>query len=75
MELFYWREGDKEVDFIVRHGDSITAIEVKSGQKVIRRSGMDLFVNEFKPRHLLLVGEDGIPVVQFLKTPIVDFVS
>jgi len=30
IELFYWREGDNEVDFVLKHGDVITAIEVKS---------------------------------------------
>lgn len=33
MELFYWREDDKEVDFIVtRAGEPLLAIEVKSGR-------------------------------------------
>ena len=31
-ELFYWREDNHEVDFIVRAGRNITAIEVKSGR-------------------------------------------
>ncbi|EQD49877.1 ATPase, partial [mine drainage metagenome] len=30
-ELFYWREDNQEVDFIVRAGRKITAMEVKSG--------------------------------------------
>src|SRR5205807_8790309 len=31
-ELFYWREGSREVDFVVRVGRTLTAIEVKSGR-------------------------------------------
>jgi uncharacterized protein len=31
-ELFYWRESDREVDFVARAGRTLTAIEVKSGR-------------------------------------------
>ena len=75
IELFYWREGDNEVDFVLKCGDSITAIEVKSGPDSFRRSGIDLFVKEFKHKRVLLVGHQGIPVADFLKSPVTDFVG
>lgn len=75
IELFYWREGDKEVDFVLKNGNSITAIEVKSGQEGFSRSGIDLFMSEFKPNRVLLVGDQGIPVADFLKSPISDFIG
>ncbi|KKQ33028.1 MAG: hypothetical protein US49_C0003G0056 [candidate division TM6 bacterium GW2011_GWF2_37_49] len=75
IELFYWREGDSEVDFVLKRGDSITAIEVKSGPENFRRSGIDLFVREFKPSRVLLVGDQGIPVSDFLKSPITKFID
>jgi predicted AAA+ superfamily ATPase len=31
-ELFYWRESNREVDFVARAGRTLTAIEVKSGR-------------------------------------------
>ncbi len=31
-EVFYWREGNHEVDFVVKSGKSLVAIEVKSGR-------------------------------------------
>ncbi|QQR48699.1 ATP-binding protein [bacterium] len=74
IELFYWREGDKEVDFILKYGDSLTALEVKSGSETFNKSGIDLFVKEFKPTRVLLVGDQGIPVEKFLRAPITDFV-
>ncbi len=74
IELVYWREGDKEIDFILKHGDSLTALEVKSGSETFNKSGIDLFVKEFKPTRILLIGDQGIPVEQFLKAPITDFV-
>lgn len=70
VELFYWREGDKEVDYVLRHGKSITAIEVKSAKGNLLLSGMDIFAERFKPSKILLVGPEGIPIEEFLKTPI-----
>lgn len=75
IELFYWREGDKEVDFVLKRGENITAIEVKSGPEIFSRSGIDLFVKEFKPNRVLLVGERGISIEDFLKAPITDFIG
>lgn len=75
IELSYWRQGDKEVDFVLKKGDRVTAIEVKSGSEYFNRSGIDLFIKEFKPNRILLIGEQGITVEDFLKTPLVDFVS
>lgn len=75
IELFYWREGDKEVDFVLRHGDSITAIEVKSGKESINRTGIDTFVNKFKPDRVLLIGDQGIPIEKFFLTPLSSFIS
>lgn len=73
IELFYWREGDKEVDFVLKHGDSLIAIEVKSGKEAIRRTGIDLFIDKFAPSRVLLVGEEGIPLEKFLLTPLSQF--
>ncbi|MBT3394479.1 MAG: ATP-binding protein [Waddliaceae bacterium] len=74
IEVFYWREGDKEVDFVLKKGDRITAIEVKSGTKKMKESGMDKFVSAFRPDCVLLVGNNGIPVQDFLSSPISDFI-
>lgn len=68
MKLFYWREGDREVDFVLQLGDKLIAIEVKSGQKSIHHSGIDSFVKQFKPHRILLVGDRGIPLKTFLLT-------
>lgn len=66
--LFYWREGDKEVDFVVRSGNELIAIEVKSGRAKGVLSGMTAFGKAFVPQHKLLIGDDGIPVAEFLKS-------
>lgn len=69
MELFYWREGDREVDFVLQLGKKLIAIEVKSGRESIYHSGIDSFVKRFSPDRILLVGDQGIPLKTFLSTP------
>src|SRR6266566_1140285 len=64
-ELFYWREGNQEVDFVVRVGRTLTAIEVKSGRSRDTPPGLTAFAEAFKPARKLLVGGDGIPVEAF----------
>jgi len=70
IEIYYWREGDKEVDFVLKSGKKIVAIEVKSNDKKALLSGMEKFSNDFKPYKALLVGSNGILIEEFLKTPI-----
>lgn len=65
--LHYWREGDKEVDFVLQAKKKLIAIEVKSGAKGVS-SGMAAFSKAFVPQHKLLIGKDGIPVDKFLKS-------
>lgn len=74
IKLFYWREGDKEVDFVLQHGRNLSAIEVKSNNELLKKSGMDLFVKKFKPKKVLLVGEQGIPIIEFMSKPITNWV-
>lgn len=70
FELFYWREGDLEVDFILRKQDRLTAIEVKSGtiEDKLHR-GTEAFRVQFSPQRCLLVGSGGIPLEDFLSQP------
>lgn len=74
-ELSYWREGNEEVDFVVRAGRLLTAIEVKSGGAPKSLSGMATFAAEFKPQRRLLVGGDGIAIRDFLSRPVEHWVG
>lgn len=69
-EVFYWRERNHEVDFVVRVGRILTALEVKSSRARQVLPGMQAFNEAFKPDRLLLVGGDGIAVEDFLCQPI-----
>jgi predicted AAA+ superfamily ATPase len=74
-ELFYWRERNHEVDFVVKTGRSLTAIEVKSGRAPQAHPGMAAFAAAFKPRRSLLVGGDGIALEEFLERPVAHWVQ
>lgn len=69
-ELFYWRERNREVDFVLRAGKTVIAIEVKSARDVDTLPGLRIFSETFKPRSTLLVGGDGIPLEEFLGRPV-----
>jgi hypothetical protein len=69
-ELFYWREGNREVDFVVKYGRRITAIKVKSGRPRDAPRDMDVFAREFNPQRRLLIGSDGIQIEAFLSEPV-----
>ncbi len=67
IELFYWREASKEVDFVLKKGDRLVAVEVKSGRRRESLPGQAAFDKAFAPSVKLLVGSGGIPVDEFLQ--------
>jgi uncharacterized protein len=69
LELSYWSSRNREVDFVLSRGDTVIAIEVKSGRKKMSLSGMDAFSEEFAVRKKLLVGAHGIPLEDFFSIP------
>ncbi len=70
LELFYWAGANREVDFVLRAGKKLTAIEVKSGRRRDQLPGMEAFCREFPVTRKLLVGADGIPLEEFLAAPV-----
>jgi predicted AAA+ superfamily ATPase len=63
--LYYWRDGNDEVDFVLEKGDIAIGLEVKSGIKAAN-AGMSVFADKFHPAKVLLVGTGGIPYEEFL---------
>ncbi len=74
-EVFYWRDRNQEVDFVVRTGNRLIAIEVKSGRRRDTLPGIAAFSEAFHPHRTLLVGADGIPVEEFLSCPVEEWVA
>ena len=74
-QLFYWRDGNREVDFVTRAGRAVTAIEVKSGRRREARPGLAAFSETQGRVRTLLVGGDGIAVEEFLTRPVEHWVK
>lgn len=64
-KLYYWRENNNEVDFVIEQNKQCIAIEVKSGKRTTN-SGIPLFNTKFQPKHSFVVGSGGIPIEDFL---------
>jgi len=70
IKLFYWRESPYEVDFVLVRGQRIVSIEVKSTPHGDNAVGVSAFWERFHPeRHLLVGGQGGIPLEEFLQYP------
>lgn len=66
ISLFYWRERNDEVDFVIQYRSKVIGVEVKSSSGSGKK-GMDVFAGKFNPDKMLLIGQDGIPVEEFLQ--------
>ena len=75
LEVFYWRERNKEVDFVLSRNNVLVAIEVKSGVSKGNLPGMEAFGRIFKPKRKLLVGGDGILLERFLSHPVEEWLD
>lgn len=64
-KVYYWRDKNDEVDFIIEHYGQCAAIEVKSGRRTMNE-GLSVFKNKFQPKLSLIVGSGGMPFDEFL---------
>lgn len=55
FEVMWWREKNEEVDFVLRRGESLSAIEVKGG-KESGQSGMAAFLGKYPQARRIVVG-------------------
>ena len=75
LEVYYWREGNSEVDYVLRKGKKLLAIEVKSGRNRTSLAGLAAFTKRFKDARTLIVGPGGIEAEQFLATPVLEWIK
>lgn len=62
--LYYWRDHNEEVDFVIARGDRVVAIEVKSGKRQMN-SGIATFRERYHPKYSLVVGGNSMPLEEF----------
>lgn len=65
FDVFYWRDRNMEVDYILKRGNSVVAIEVKSNS-LQRTDGLDMFRQKFSPKTAFIVGDGGIASEDFM---------
>ena len=65
FEVFWWRQDNRKVDFVISRGDEIVAIEVKSG-RIKGVGGLLVFKQKFPNARLLVVGDLNNSVEAFL---------
>jgi predicted AAA+ superfamily ATPase len=75
LDVCWWRDGNREVDYVVRRGERVTAIEVKSGPRHGTLPGMSRFAERFHPHRQLLISHDGIPLEDFLSSPATRYIA
>ena len=63
--VYYWRERDDEVDFVIDHNGITVAIEVKSGHRTTNK-GLGIFREKYNPHRAFVVGSGGLSVEDFL---------
>ncbi len=68
LRLRYWRDGDREVDFVLARGQRLVAFEVKSGARRASPSGLRELGERFNVERSIVVGEGGVPLSEFLST-------
>lgn len=60
--IHYWNNGQKEVDYVVEHGQALQALEVKSGLNTGSLMGLSAFTQQFPQAQPLVVGTGGMPL-------------
>lgn len=64
--LYYWRDRNNEVDFVLERQGEIVAIEVKSTPAQAPK-GMDAFIKKYNPNRVYLVDNKSLSWEEFLE--------
>ena len=73
-KLYYWREDNCEIDFVIEYGEKILGLEVKSGISTTNK-GINKFSNQYPNAKTIFIGANGISIEEFLKINPVELVK
>jgi hypothetical protein len=71
INIYYWRERNDEMDFVLEKNSKIIGIEVKSGNTEKKR-GIEKFKQLVKPDHVYFISNSGLSWQEFLKMNVLD---
>ena len=66
-EVLYWRDHDKEVDFVVKTEAKTWALEVKSGRSA-SVGGLEAFLKKNQKAKVLMIGTGGMDLEEFFQS-------
>ncbi len=73
-EVYYWREDKSEIDFVLRKGDKLLGIEVKTNFEKPTKQ-FQLFLEKYPKARVILVGPEGIKFEEFFTTPLETYLT
>lgn len=65
FDVYWWRQGAAEVDFVLRKDSDVTAIEVKSGR--VSKSGMAEFLKLYPSARVMIAGDSNVSIDDLLR--------
>ncbi len=68
-DVYYWRDGNYEVDYVVHKGNKLIAIEVKSGKVQKTLPSLAEFSKRYRLSKTIVVGTPELGLREFLETP------
>jgi uncharacterized protein len=71
--LFYWRDSDLEVDFVLQHRGQLLGIEVKSGRTGTAQKGLSEFQRRNPGSKTVVVGGQEVSLEEFLSQGLRDW--
>ncbi|MFH1474820.1 MAG: ATP-binding protein [Chloroflexota bacterium] len=71
----WWRDRDREVDFVVESPHGLMAMEVGSGRRKPSLPGLAAFSRAYPNARVLLAGAQGMPLADLLRMPAHELVA
>jgi len=66
ISLYYWRERNDEVDFVIESGEKLIGVEVKSTLSK-NKKGLTAFQKKFNPQKILVIDDHFLPWHEFIR--------
>lgn len=66
FEVYYWREGNNEVDFVIEKQGAVVTIEVKTG-KVKFHKGLEKFNQKYNVHKNILISKEALSWQEFIE--------
>ena len=73
--ISWWRDRDREVDFVIESPHGLLAMEVGSGRRKGSLPGLTAFTRAYPSARVLLAGAQGMPLADLLRVPARELVA